>query len=98
MVALVVVARALLVPDLVNDSERTDFDRFVEEARLGLTAATLNAEPEAARSELALALAAAGAALELRPLDANVLLLEQEIAAALDRRTRSCDRRGWRPC
>ena len=84
VVALVVVAGALLVPDLVNDSERTDFDRFVEEARLGLTTATLNAEPEAARSELALALAAAGAALELRPLDANVLLLEQEIAAALE--------------
>jgi hypothetical protein len=83
LVALAAVAGALLVPDLVTDSERSEFDQLLDGARQGLTAATLATDPVATRLELALALSAAEEALALRPLNAEAALLEQEIDVAL---------------
>ncbi len=83
LVALSAVAGALLVPELVSDSERNEFDRFVEQARDGLTAATLSADPAGSRLELQRAASAAKTALGLRPLDSEALVLQQEIETAL---------------
>jgi hypothetical protein len=83
VLALTVVAGALLVPDLITDSERSEFDQFLEDARQGLTAATLTTDPAVARLELELAQAAVVSAQELRPLDLEATILEQEIVATL---------------
>ncbi|HJN92324.1 MAG TPA: hypothetical protein QGF05_06320 [Dehalococcoidia bacterium] len=83
VVALVAVAGALLVPDLITDSERSEFDRLLEDTRQGLTAATLATDPAAARLELELARTAVASAQVLRPLDSEATILEQEIAATL---------------
>ena len=83
LIALAAVAGALLVPELVSDSERDEFDRFVDTARDGLTAATLSADPAGTRFELQRAAGAAESALELRPLDPDALVLQQEIETAL---------------
>ena len=83
LIALAAVAGALLIPELVSDSERDEFDRFVEQARDGLTAATLSADPAGTRFELQRAASASEAALALRPLDPDALVLQQEIETAL---------------
>ena len=83
LIALVAVAGALLVPELVSDSERDEFDRFVEQARDGLTAATLTSDPAGTRFELQRAAGASESALALQPLDPNALVLQQEIETAL---------------
>ena len=83
LIALAAVAGALLIPELVSDSERNEFDRFVEQARDGLTAATLSADPAGTRFELQRATSASESALALRPLDPDALVLQQEIETAL---------------
>ena len=83
LLILAVVAGVLLVPELLEDSERNRFEQRLEEARRGLTAAALSNDPAASRAELDLARAAVEEALALRPLDDAGLALQQEVAATL---------------
>ena len=83
LLVLAIVAAALLVPDLLEDSERSRFEQHLEEARRAVTAATLTNEPGASRDELTVAEAAIARALALRPLDTAALALQQDVAAAL---------------
>ncbi len=80
---LAIVAGALLVPELLQDSERSRFDQLLNEGRRGLTTATLTTDPSASRQVLTDAAAAVEEALELRPLDPAALSLELEVSAAL---------------
>lgn len=83
LLILAVVAGVLLVPELLEDSERNRFEQRLEEARRGLTSAALSNDPAASRAELDLARAALEEALALRPLDDAALALQQEVAATL---------------
>ena len=83
LLVLAIVAAALLVPDLLEDSERSRFEQHLEEARRAVTAATLTNEPGASRDELTVAEAAIVRALALRPLEPAALALQQDVAAAL---------------
>ena len=78
-----VVVGVLLVPDLLENSEQGRFEARLEEARRGLTAASLTSDATAGRAELTDARAAVAAALDLRPLDESALALQGEVATAL---------------
>ncbi len=78
-----VVVGVLLVPDLLENSEQGRFEARLEEARRGLTAASLTSDATAGRAELTEARAAVAAALDLRPLDESALALQGEVATAL---------------
>ena len=78
-----VVVGVLLVPDLLENSEQGRFESLLEEARRGLTAASLTSDAAAGRAELTEARAAVAAALDLRPLDESALALQGEVATAL---------------
>ena len=78
-----VVVGVLLVPDLLENSEQRRFESLLEQARRGLTAASLSSDATAGRAELTEARAAVGAALDLRPLDESALALQGEVASAL---------------
>ena len=78
-----VVVGVLLVPDLLENSEQGRFEARLEQARRGLTAASLSSDATAGRAELTEARAAVGAALDLRPLDESALALQGEVATAL---------------
>ena len=78
-----VVVGVLLVPDLLENSEQGRFEARLEEARRGLTAASLTNDATAGRAELTDARAAVAAALDLRPLDESALALQGEVATAL---------------
>ena len=78
-----VVVGVLLVPDLLENSEQGRFEARLEQARRGLTAASLSSDATAGRAELTEARAAVAAALDLRPLDESALALQGEVATAL---------------
>jgi len=80
---LLVVAGALLVPDLLRESESTQADALLAEARLRFRAASLAQEPEIVREELELAAASVDEALELEPANGEAVAFAGEIEASL---------------
>ena len=83
LVVLLVVAGALLVPELLRESETTQVDELLAEARLRFRAASLAQEPEIVREELELAAASLEEALELEPANEEAVAFEGEIDTAL---------------
>ena len=83
LMLLGIIAGILLVPDLISDSERDNFDDSLSIARRSLTAAAITDDPLVSADELSRAQIALEEALELRPLDIAALALQQEVTTAL---------------
>lgn len=83
LLVLIGVAGGLLIPDLLQESERSRFDLLLDEAQLRNGEARLATDPAVVRSELEGALAAATEALALRPDDPDALAVQQDIESAL---------------
>ena len=78
------VAGVILVPESLRDSERSQFDDLLGDARLRLASAAINSDPALARELLESASTAASQAIELQPLDEEAQAIRIEIAAALE--------------
>ena len=78
------VAGVILVPEALRDSERSQFDDLLGDARLRLASAAISSDPGIARNLLELANTAVADALELQPLDEEAQTIRIEIAAALE--------------
>ena len=80
---LLVVAGALLVPELLRESETTQVDELLAEGRLRFRAASLAQEPEIVLEELELAVASVEEALKLEPGHEEAAAFGAEIEGAL---------------
>ena len=83
LLVLVVVAGALLIPDLIQESEGSRVDESLAEARLRFRGASLAEEPAVIRDELVLAAASVQAALDAQPLHEEALAFAAEVEDAL---------------
>ena len=83
LLVLVVVAGVLLIPDLIQESERSRVDESLAEARLRFRGASLAEEPAVIRDELVLAAASVQAALDTQPQHEEALAFAAEVEDAL---------------
>ncbi len=82
---LLIIGGALLVPDLLRESQSNQVDRLIAEARLRFRAASLAQEPQTVREELELAAASVAEALASEPANEEAVALQAEIETALRR-------------
>ena len=82
---LLVIGGALLVPDLLRESQSDQVDELIAEARLRFRAASLAQEPQIVREELELAVASVAEALESEHANEEAVVLQAEIETALQR-------------
>lgn len=82
---LLIIGGALLVPDLLRESQSNQVDRLIAEARLRFRAASLAQEPQIVREELELAVASVAEALASEPANEEAVALQAEIETALRR-------------
>ena len=82
---LLIIGGALLVPDLLRESQSDQVDELIAETRLRFRAASLAQEPQIVREELELAVASVAEALELEPANEEAVVLQAEIETVLQR-------------